>query len=58
MQVISHAVLAPPGRAVVTNLDTVIRNFVSVGIAAQWCGSVTVVAKFPGSVIRDVLCDI
>jgi hypothetical protein len=31
----------------------VIRNFVSVGTDAQWCGSV-VVAQFPGSMIRDV----
>jgi hypothetical protein len=32
----------------------VIRNFVSVGIDAQWCGSVTVVAEFLGSIIRGV----
>jgi hypothetical protein len=32
----------------------VIRNVVSVGIYCQWCGSVTVVAEFPGSMIRDV----
>ena len=29
-------------------------NFVSLGIDAQLCGCVTVVAKSPGSMIRDV----
>jgi hypothetical protein len=32
----------------------VIRNFVSIGIDAQRCGSFTGVAEFPGSMIRDV----
>jgi len=32
----------------------VIINFVSLGIDAQLCSSVTVVFEFPGSMIRDV----
>ena len=45
-------VISPAGWTIITNLDTVIRNFVSVGTDAQWWGSVTVVAKFPGSMIK------